>query len=396
VSSVTPPQGLTLANWDLGGEPSEWAYLHADGLFPHVQVPTARPAVELEHAELDEIAHFPVEPETTLDDYVTVAPVDGLIVVHGGRIVYERYPRMRADDRHLLMSVTKIVPAVLVGILERRGRLDLGMPVDSIIAELGVAGWAGVLIDDILNMRSGIDCPEVGDPAAYTDPAHPFYRFEASLGWRPSDGAPLRSTYEVVAALSAHRPPGTAYEYTGVNTFVLGWLVEQIFDAPLHQVIAEEIWSKVGFEASAHLCVSDEGTAASHGGLSTTLRDLARLGMLFTPSAGLVTEGTIIDDEHLRRVQASGRPNLHDPPSDLPAHVISAYGRSLPPASRQWNYAMADGDLFKGGFGGQGLYVSPTRDLVIAFVGTPRADGAVNKLRWFSRRIATQIFEIGR
>lgn len=31
----------------------------------------------------------------------------------------------------------------------------------------------------------------------------------------------------------------------------------------------------------------------------------------------------------------------------------------LPPASRQWNFAMADGDLLKGGFGGQGLYVSP-------------------------------------
>jgi hypothetical protein len=30
----------------------------------------------------------------------------------------------------------------------------------------------------------------------------------------------------------------------------------------------------------------------------------------------------------------------------------------------------ADGDLFKGGFGGQGLYVSPHRDLVSALGGT--------------------------
>jgi len=53
----------------------------------------------------------------------------------------------------------------------------------------------------------------------------------------------------------------------------------------------------------------------------------------------------------------------------------------LPRASRQWNFAMEDGDLFKGGFGGQGLYVSPGRDLVIAFAGTPRADGSSNLLR---------------
>ena len=49
---------------------------------------------------------------------------------------------------------------------------------------------------------------------------------------------------------------------------------------------------------------------------------------------------------------------------------------------------MEDGDLFKSGFGGQGLYVSPTRDLVIAFAGTPRLDGSVNQLGWFSRRLA--------
>jgi len=52
---------------------------------------------------------------------------------------------------------------------------------------------------------------------------------------------------------------------------------------------------------------------------------------------------------------------------------------------------MADGDLFKGGFGGQGLYVSPARDLVIAFTGTPRHDGSVNLLRWYSRRLAVAI-----
>jgi hypothetical protein len=52
---------------------------------------------------------------------------------------------------------------------------------------------------------------------------------------------------------------------------------------------------------------------------------------------------------------------------------------------------MADGDLFKGGFGGQGLYVSPTRDLVIAFTGTPLQDGSANLLRWYCRRLAVAI-----
>jgi hypothetical protein len=41
---------------------------------------------------------------------------------------------------------------------------------------------------------------------------------------------------------------------------------------------------------------------------------------------------------------------------------------------------------------GQGLYVSPARELVIAFAGTPRADGSANLLRWYSRRIGTELF----
>ena len=36
---------------------------------------------------------------------------------------------------------------------------------------------------------------------------------------------------------------------------------------------------------------------------------------------------------------------------------------------------MNDGDFFKGGFAGQGLYISPTKDLVIAFFGTFDEDG---------------------
>lgn len=72
----------------------------------------------------------------------------------------------------------------------------------------------------------------------------------------------------------------------------------------------------------------------------------------------------------------------------MPTEGHQAYGEHLPPPSRQWK------DLFKGGFGGQGLYVSPVRDLVIAFSGTPTASGSVNQLRWVSRRLAVTHFPV--
>jgi CubicO group peptidase (beta-lactamase class C family) len=298
--------------------------------------------------------------------------------------VLERYPRMRPGDRHLLMSVTKVFTSAIVGILERRGMLDLAQPVEEVIGELADSGWAGVTGHDVLNMASGIDCLEIDSPGAYTDPGHPSYRFEASLGWRPAAGEP--DTYALVASLPSHRQPGQVYEYTSVNTFVLSWLIERVTGLSFAEVLGREIWSRGGFEVPAQLCTSATGAPASHGGISTTLRDLARFGMLFTPSGSLIADDAVIDDEYLRRIQTA--PALRRPSTDLPDEATAAYGGRLPPASRQWNRVMEDGDVFKSGFGGQGLYVSPARDLVIAFAGTPRLDGSVNQLGSFSRRLA--------
>ncbi len=389
--SGSRPPGVTLSNWDLGGEPSAWAYLHAGELFPSAEIPPAGQAAALEEAEAAQIAQFPVQPGVSLEEYVASGPVSGIVVVWRGRIAFERYPRMWPGQRHLLMSVTKAFASAVAGILELGGVLDLGQPVDLLIGELAGSGWAGVRGTDVLAMTSGIDCLEIDVPGGYDDPAHPFYRFEASLGWRPAPDGPLPSPYQVVAALPSHRPPGEVYEYTSVNTFVLSWLIERATGLPFAEVLARHIWQRAGFEAPAQLCCSAAGAPASHGGLSTTLRDLARFGMLFTPSARLVSEHPVISHEHVRRIQAGGRPELHrGRPGPLPEYITQAYA-TLPPASRQWNFAMADGDLFKGGFGGQGLYISPARDLVIAFTGTPSQDGSVNLLRWYSRRLAAAI-----
>ena len=253
-------------------------------------------------------------------------------------------------------------------------------------------GLGGVPVADVLGMASGIGCLEVDMPGGYSDPSHPFYRFEACLGWRPDGGSRLPSAYEYVAGLPSHRRHGEAYEYTSVNTFVLSWLSERVTGRAFGEVLGREIWSRAGFEAAALLCGGPDGAPGSHGGLCTTLRDLARFGMLFTPKGRLVADQEVISAEHVRRIQTGARPELHqDSAAALPGYMTAAYGPRLPPASRQWNFAIEDGNLFKGGFGGQGLYVFPARDLVIAFAGTPRADGSVNLLRWYSRRLARSI-----
>ncbi len=49
---------------------------------------------------------------------------------------------------------------------------------------------------------------------------------------------------------------------------------------------------------------------------------------------------------------------------------------------------MEDGDIFKGGYGGQGFYISPKRDLVVAYFGTPFDENIqTHELEWITRQM---------
>jgi hypothetical protein len=57
-------------------------------------------------------------------------------------------------------------------------------------------------------------------------------------------------------------------------------------------------------------------------------------------------------------------------------------------SSYQWGAVYDDGDFYKGEHGGQGLYISPTKDLVIAFYGTANTDFQRNQLDVISRQLS--------
>lgn len=56
--------------------------------------------------------------------------------------------------------------------------------------------------------------------------------------------------------------------------------------------------------------------------------------------------------------------------------------------SCQWDFVRNDGDFFKAGFGGQGLYVSPSRDLVVACFGTFDEQGNGHEMTRIARQLA--------
>ena len=88
------------------------------------------------------------------------------------------------------------------------------------------------------------------------------------------------------------------YDYSGINTFLYWGGLSSVTGLQLHEAASEMIWSKIGAEADASFFAPRYGVPVIHGGLlARPRRDLARFGLLFTPSHNVVNELPIITEK---------------------------------------------------------------------------------------------------
>lgn len=377
----------TMDNWDNGGPLMRYVFLNMPEFWTHSVIGRGGPVRELPvnlRADIAEFVTTTDDEKKPLADYVNDSTVNGAIVLHRGQIVFEAYPRMRPEDKHLYMSVSKGHAATAIAILEDRELIDVNKTVATYLPSLQESGWANVSVQDVLDMASGIGCLE-GEEGAYSNPERCYYQYEASLGWLRATDATMDSPFEYMATLESHRPAGEAFEYTSPNTFILGWLAESISGRPYADLVSTEIWQKMGAESDGIIVAPRRGVPIASGGISSTLRDMARFGLLFTPS-GRKDLQPVISDAYLEKIQNGGRPEIFNVGKDDDDNEVD--GEMPRHNSYQWDFVMSDGDFFKGGFGGQGLYISPSRDLVVAFFGTFDEEGNGHEMTRIARQLA--------
>lgn len=144
-----------------------------------------------------------------------------LVVMHGGRIVAERYaPGFGPDSRFLSWSIAKSVTAVLVGLMVSDGRLALDAPAP-------VAAWSqpgdprgGITLRQLLNMTSGLNHAEEADVMASADTVRMLF----------GDGA------KDMAGFAEDKPlgtaPGSGFAYNSGATMILSdILIRQLTDS---------------------------------------------------------------------------------------------------------------------------------------------------------------------
>ena len=352
--------------WTVNGADMAWNNKNLHQLFPTVNVYRDGTIRGLAHDPVAAIADYAVETpqgEITFDALIhsEQSTVMGVIVLHKGKIAYERYPRMRDHEMPVYWSVAKSFVGTVVRILEERGEIDVTEPIDYYIPEMAASDLAGTSVRDILDMASGLDCED-----DYTDKTSCYYRYSMAIGdgFRFEDAPD--NPYDFVATLSAkrHAEPGKRFSYSGLNTFVLAWLVEKVTGLPFQDVFSREVWTRIGAESNASYIAPRYGIAVTHGGFMARLRDVARFGLLFTPSYENVSETQIISNEHVDFLLNGGRPALFAN-AGFPAADVSGIKHNI----YQWDEVRSNGDIYKGGWAGQGLLINPQRDVVAVFTG---------------------------
>ncbi len=238
-------------------------------------------------------------------------------------------------------------------------------PVERYVPALAGTAWEGTSVQDIANMASGMDCR---DSDGYQNTDTCVYRMEESLGITAPTGEPIEFL-EHVKGMRRLRPPAMRNEYVSANTNVLMLIMEAVTGKAYADILREEIWHRIGPEADALVTVSREGHAYASGGVSARLRDVARFGLLFTGPRHADVVGPM-----LRDLESGGIGLTEEHRADL----AEIHAGDLPTrAGWQWDRIWDDGALYKGGYLGQGIYVDPARELVVAWFGTGEDYSAV-------------------
>src|SRR5882762_5324489 len=208
-----------------------------------------------------------------LYDYLATNRVAGMLVLKNGEIAFEDYELGIGPDTHWIsFSMAKSITSTLVGVALADGSISsLDDAVVRYVPELKGSAYDGVTVRQILTMSSGVRWDET-----YTDPKSDRRKvLEIQIAGKP--GEVLR----YMGSLPRTAPPGTVWNYSTGETFVLGAIVAGAAHRSLTDYLSEKIWAPAGMEQDATWWVDGpDGLAWAGSGLEATLRDFGRFALI--------------------------------------------------------------------------------------------------------------------
>jgi len=352
-----------------------WTACHFRQLMPTVGVSRGPGAAHALPRRLDDaIDALPFTPtgsntRMTWAQSLSANYTDGIVVLHDGVVVYERYSGcLDEQGQHGAMSVTKSITGLLGEMLVAEGVIDETQRVGAIIPELQGSAFGDATVKQILEMTTALRYSE-----DYADPNAEVWKYSAAGSTLPPPAGYTgpRSYYDYLQTVQKQGRHGEAFGYKTINTDALGWIIARRSGQSVAQLLQSRIWQRIGAEQDAYYTVDSTGTPFAGGGLNAGLRDLARVGQLLLDE-GKLDGQIIVPPAAIARIRAGG---------SKPAFAKAGYTQ-LPGWSYRgmwWISHNDHGAYMARGVHGQALYIDPTARVVIARFGShPVAGNSAN------------------
>jgi hypothetical protein len=350
-----------------------WTVSNFRQLMPTVNVsrgigPAAPLAVAL-RSDLDAVTFSPTggERPMTWRQSLEANYTDGIVVLHRGRVVYERYfGVLTPEGQHGAMSVTKTFVGTLAATLAAEGALDPQRTVASYVPELAASAFGNATVRQVMDMTTGIRFSE-----DYADPKAEIWSHAAAGNPlpKPKDYAGPRSYHEFLRTVQPQGRHGEAFGYRTANTDALAWVLARVTGRSVAQLLSERVWTRLGTEQDAYMSVDSTGAPFAGGGLSLGLRDLARFGEMIR-NDGAFNGRQVIPSAAVADIRRGG-----DPADFAKAGYSQLRGWSY--RNMWWVTHNEHGAFMARGVHGQALYIDPTAEMVIArFASTPIASNS--------------------
>ena len=194
------------------------------------------------------------------------------LIVKNDTIIFEHYyGGWDRNTQSCIFSITKTITSMLCGIALKEGYIkSLNDPVTEYIPELKKKDplFDSLKIEHLLDMTAGL-------------------KFKENYSWNPfSKMARLylgRNAMNVVKGMKFLNKPGEYYHYDSMTTQILGIVIERATGMPYAQYLSEKVWQPLGMEKDALIGLDSRkyGVAKSYAGLTSNVRDLAKVGRLY-------------------------------------------------------------------------------------------------------------------
>lgn len=282
----------------------------------------------------------PLDLEIDLDAYMASQNAAALIILQDGEIRLERYGnRFTPAGRWTSFSVAKSLTSTLVGAAIADGHISqLDDPVTRYIPDLAGSPYEDVTVAQLLTMTSGVAWNE-----DYEDPASDVALFDKH---KPEKG--MNGTVSYMRTLERAHPAGEVWNYSTGETNLIGVLVSEATGKPLSDYLSEKIWAPYGMEQDATWLIGQDGHEISGCCIQAATRDFARFGQ-FILEGGATLNGPILPQDWLASATTKQ----------------TGIGEEGHGYGFQW-WTWDDGSFMADGIFGQGIFIDPKRQLVIA------------------------------